>query len=101
MDFVLDDRRCRPTDSGVQTKTAWRGQSARVRLTAGLPGSPGDSRSDGGRYSPRPERHPDRRREPWDRGRIPKARASYEEALTLVSKEPERRFLAWRLAELK
>jgi RNA polymerase sigma-70 factor (ECF subfamily) len=34
-------------------------------------------------------------------GRIPKARASYEEALTLVSKEPERRFLAKRLAELK
>jgi RNA polymerase sigma-70 factor (ECF subfamily) len=34
-------------------------------------------------------------------GRIPEARASYEEALTLVSKEPERRFLARRLAELK
>jgi RNA polymerase sigma-70 factor, ECF subfamily len=34
-------------------------------------------------------------------GRIPEARASYEEALTLVSKEPERRFLAKRLAELK
>jgi RNA polymerase sigma-70 factor, ECF subfamily len=34
-------------------------------------------------------------------GRIPDARASYEKALTLVSKEPERRFLARRLAELK
>jgi RNA polymerase sigma-70 factor, ECF subfamily len=34
-------------------------------------------------------------------GRIPEARASYEEALTLVSKEPERRFLARRLEELK
>jgi RNA polymerase sigma-70 factor, ECF subfamily len=34
-------------------------------------------------------------------GRIPEARASYEEALTLVSKEPDRRFLARRLAELK
>jgi RNA polymerase sigma-70 factor (ECF subfamily) len=34
-------------------------------------------------------------------GRIPEARASYEEALSLVSKEPERRFLARRLAELK
>jgi RNA polymerase sigma-70 factor (ECF subfamily) len=34
-------------------------------------------------------------------GRIPEARASYEKALTLVSKEPERRFLARRLAELK
>jgi RNA polymerase sigma-70 factor (ECF subfamily) len=34
-------------------------------------------------------------------GRIPEACASYEEALTLVSKEPERRFLAKRLAELK
>jgi len=34
-------------------------------------------------------------------GRIPEARASYEKALTLVSKEPERRFLAKRLAELK
>jgi RNA polymerase sigma-70 factor (ECF subfamily) len=34
-------------------------------------------------------------------GRIPEARASYEEALTLVSKEPERRFLSRRLAELK
>jgi RNA polymerase sigma-70 factor (ECF subfamily) len=34
-------------------------------------------------------------------GRIAEARASYEKALTLVSKEPERRFLAKRLAELK
>jgi predicted RNA polymerase sigma factor len=34
-------------------------------------------------------------------GRIPEARASYEKALTLVSKEPERRFLSRRLAELK
>jgi RNA polymerase sigma-70 factor (ECF subfamily) len=34
-------------------------------------------------------------------GRIAEARASYEKALTLVSKEPERRFLARRLAELK
>jgi hypothetical protein len=32
---------------------------------------------------------------------MPVARASYEKALTLVSKEPERRFLAWRLSELK
>ena len=34
-------------------------------------------------------------------GRIAEARASYEKALTLVSKEPEHRFLAKRLAELK
>jgi RNA polymerase sigma-70 factor (ECF subfamily) len=34
-------------------------------------------------------------------GRIPEARASYEKALALASKEPERRFLARRLAELK
>jgi RNA polymerase sigma-70 factor (ECF subfamily) len=34
-------------------------------------------------------------------GRIPEARASYEKALALVSQEPERRFLARRLAELK
>ena len=34
-------------------------------------------------------------------GRIPEARASYEKALALVSKEPDRRFLARRLAELK
>jgi len=34
-------------------------------------------------------------------GQIPEARASYEKALTLVSKEPERRFLSRRLAELK
>jgi len=34
-------------------------------------------------------------------GRIPEARASYEKALTLVSKEPDRRFLVRRLAELK
>src|ERR1700676_2097267 len=34
-------------------------------------------------------------------GRIAEARASYEKALTLVSKEPERRFLARRRAELK
>lgn len=34
-------------------------------------------------------------------GRIPEARASYEKALTLASQEPDRRFLARRLAELK
>jgi RNA polymerase sigma-70 factor (ECF subfamily) len=34
-------------------------------------------------------------------GRIPEARASYEKALALVAQEPERRFLARRLAELK
>ena len=34
-------------------------------------------------------------------GRIPEARASYERALSLASQEPERRFLAGRLAELK
>jgi RNA polymerase sigma-70 factor (ECF subfamily) len=34
-------------------------------------------------------------------GRIPEARASYEKALALASQEPERRFLARRLAELK
>jgi RNA polymerase sigma-70 factor, ECF subfamily len=34
-------------------------------------------------------------------GRIPEARASYEKALTLARKEPERRFLVRRLAELK
>jgi RNA polymerase sigma-70 factor, ECF subfamily len=34
-------------------------------------------------------------------GQIPEARASYERALALVSQEPERRFLARRLAELK
>ena len=34
-------------------------------------------------------------------GRISEARTSYEKALTVVSKEPERRFLARRLAELK
>jgi RNA polymerase sigma-70 factor, ECF subfamily len=34
-------------------------------------------------------------------GRIPEARASYEKALTLVSKELDRRFLARRLAELQ
>ena len=34
-------------------------------------------------------------------GRIPEARASYEKALTLAQQEPERRFLARRLAELK
>jgi RNA polymerase sigma-70 factor (ECF subfamily) len=34
-------------------------------------------------------------------GRIPEARASYEKALALASKEPDRRFLARRLAELK
>ncbi len=34
-------------------------------------------------------------------GRIPEARASYEKALALASKEPERRFLSTRLAELE
>ncbi len=34
-------------------------------------------------------------------GRIPEARASYEKALAQASREPERRFLAKRLAELK
>jgi RNA polymerase sigma-70 factor (ECF subfamily) len=34
-------------------------------------------------------------------GRIPEARASYERALALVQQEPERRFLARRLEELK
>jgi RNA polymerase sigma-70 factor (ECF subfamily) len=34
-------------------------------------------------------------------GRIPEARASYEKALTLIRQEPERRFLAGRLRELK
>jgi len=34
-------------------------------------------------------------------GRIPEARASYEKALALVRKEPDRRFLARRLGELK
>jgi RNA polymerase sigma-70 factor (ECF subfamily) len=34
-------------------------------------------------------------------GRIPEARASYEQALALASQEPDRRFLARRLAELK
>jgi RNA polymerase sigma-70 factor (ECF subfamily) len=34
-------------------------------------------------------------------GRIPEARASYEKALALAQQEPERRFLAKRLAELK
>jgi RNA polymerase sigma-70 factor, ECF subfamily len=34
-------------------------------------------------------------------GRIPEARASYEKALALAQQEPERRFLARRLAELK
>jgi RNA polymerase sigma-70 factor, ECF subfamily len=33
-------------------------------------------------------------------GRIPEARASYEKALALASQEPDRRFLARRLAEL-
>jgi RNA polymerase sigma-70 factor, ECF subfamily len=33
-------------------------------------------------------------------GRIPEARASYEKALALAQKEPERRFLTRRLAEL-
>jgi RNA polymerase sigma-70 factor, ECF subfamily len=34
-------------------------------------------------------------------GRIPEARASYEKALALARREPERRFLARRLEELK
>jgi RNA polymerase sigma-70 factor (ECF subfamily) len=34
-------------------------------------------------------------------GRIPEARTSYERALSLVRQEPERRFLAGRLRELK
>jgi len=34
-------------------------------------------------------------------GRIPEARTSYEKALSLVRQEPERRFLAGRLQELK
>jgi predicted RNA polymerase sigma factor len=34
-------------------------------------------------------------------GQIPEARASYEKALALASQEPDRRFLARRLAELK
>ena len=34
-------------------------------------------------------------------GRIPEARASYERALSLASQEPDRRFLARRLDELK
>jgi RNA polymerase sigma-70 factor, ECF subfamily len=34
-------------------------------------------------------------------GRLPEARASYEKALTLARQEPERRFLAGRLSELK
>ena len=34
-------------------------------------------------------------------GRVPEARASYEKALTLARQEPERRFLARRLEELK
>jgi RNA polymerase sigma-70 factor (ECF subfamily) len=34
-------------------------------------------------------------------GRIPEARASYEKALALAKQEPERHFLAKRLAELK
>ena len=34
-------------------------------------------------------------------GRIPEARASYEKALTLVAKEPERRFLTRRIEELR
>ena len=34
-------------------------------------------------------------------GRIPEARASYEKALALARQEPDRRFLARRLAELK
>jgi RNA polymerase sigma-70 factor (ECF subfamily) len=34
-------------------------------------------------------------------GRIPEARASYEKALALAPKEPERRFLTRRLGELK
>jgi len=34
-------------------------------------------------------------------GRVPEARASYEKALALAQQEPERRFLAGRLEELK
>jgi RNA polymerase sigma-70 factor (ECF subfamily) len=34
-------------------------------------------------------------------GRTAEARASYEKALTLTQQEPERRFLAKRLEELK
>jgi RNA polymerase sigma-70 factor, ECF subfamily len=34
-------------------------------------------------------------------GRIPEARASYEKALALARQEPDRRFLARRLAELR
>ena len=34
-------------------------------------------------------------------GRIAKARVSYEKALALAQQEPDRRFLAKRLAELK
>jgi RNA polymerase sigma-70 factor (ECF subfamily) len=34
-------------------------------------------------------------------GRIPEARASYAKALALAPQEPERRFLAGRLEELK
>jgi RNA polymerase sigma-70 factor, ECF subfamily len=34
-------------------------------------------------------------------GRIPEARASYEKALALASQEPERRFLARRIEQLK
>jgi RNA polymerase sigma-70 factor (ECF subfamily) len=34
-------------------------------------------------------------------GRIPEARASYEKALALARQEPERRFLAGRIQELK
>jgi RNA polymerase sigma-70 factor (ECF subfamily) len=34
-------------------------------------------------------------------GRLPEARASYEKALALARQEPERRFLAGRLRELK
>ncbi|HEY1481580.1 MAG TPA: hypothetical protein VGF19_02545, partial [Candidatus Acidoferrum sp.] len=34
-------------------------------------------------------------------GRIPEARASYQKALALAQKEPDRRFLAKRLEELK
>jgi RNA polymerase sigma-70 factor (ECF subfamily) len=34
-------------------------------------------------------------------GRLPEARASYEKALALARREPERRFLSRRLEELK
>ena len=34
-------------------------------------------------------------------GRLPEARASYEKALALAREEPERRFLAGRLRDLK